>query len=136
SDPQPGEDQALRTELERLGNAEELRAAASQAALALVGDEGPAAGALVDVAAELTGRAARTDPTLASLGARLDASRIELSDLAAELSRYAASIDASPGRLGAANEPLAELTTLGRHLGPPLPGPEAPAGDGPEPTEA
>src|SRR5699024_7950806 len=62
SDPQPGEDQALRTELERLGNAEELRAAASQAALALVGDEGPAAGALVDVAAELAGRAARTDP--------------------------------------------------------------------------
>ena len=136
SDPQPGEDQALRTELERLGNAEELRAAASQAALALVGDEGPAAGALVDVAAELTGRAARTDPTLASLGERLDASRIELSDLAAELSRYADSIDGSPGRLDEANERLAELTSLVRDLGALLPGPEGPAGDVTELLEA
>src|SRR5699024_10587049 len=46
--PQRGEEQALRTELERLGNAEERRPAASQAALALVADEGPAAAALVE----------------------------------------------------------------------------------------
>ena len=129
AEPQPGEDQALRTELERLGNADQLRTAASQASLALVGDEGPAAGPLVDVAAELTARAARTDPTVAPLGERLDAARIELSDLGGELSRYADSIDASPGRLDEAHERLAELTALVRDLGGLLPGPEGPAGD-------
>src|SRR5699024_3176597 len=60
ADPQVGEDEALRTELERLGSAEELRGAAGQAVLALVGDDdGPAAGALLDVAGEVLGRAAR-----------------------------------------------------------------------------
>lgn len=129
-DPQPGEDDALRVELERLGNAEELRGAANQAALALVGDDdGPAAGPLLDVAGEALGRAARTDTTLEPLVERLDATRIELSDVAAELSRYADDIDASPGRLGEANERLHELTVLVRDLGTLLPGTEGPAQD-------
>ncbi|WP_246956268.1 DNA repair protein RecN [Brachybacterium sp. Marseille-Q7125] len=128
ADPQAGEDAALRTEIERLGNAEELRGAAAQAALALVGeDDGPAAGALVDIASQAVGRAARTDQTLAPLGERLDALRIEISDLAAELSRYAEDIDTSPGRIAAANERLHELTVLVRELGPLLPGPDGPA---------
>ena len=129
SDPQPGEDKALKALLERLGNAAELRSAASEAALALVGDDGPAAGSLVDIAAEITTRAARTDAALAPLSERLDAARIELSDLAGELSRYADSIDASPGRLDEANGRLAELTSLVRDLGPLLPGPDGRADD-------
>lgn len=130
TDPQPGEDDALRVELERLGNAEELRGAANQAALALVGDDdGPAAGPLLDVAGEALGRAARTDTTLEPLVERLDATRIELSDVAAELSRYADDIDASPGRLEEANERLHELTVLVRDLGTMLPGADGPAED-------
>lgn len=130
TDPQPGEDDALRVELERLGNAEELRGAANQAALALVGDDdGPAAGALLDVAGEALGRAARTDTTLEPLVERLDATRIELSDIAAELSRYADDIDASPGRLEEANERLHELTVLVRDLGGLLLGADGPAQD-------
>ena len=128
-DPVPGEDQALREELERLGNAEQLRTDADQAATALVGDDGPAAAALLDIAAEAVHRAARTDPQLVPLGERMEAARLELSDLAAELSRYADGIDASPGRLDAANERLHELTTLVRDLGPVLPGPDGPAED-------
>lgn len=129
TDPTPGEDHALRSELERLGNAAELRTAADQAALALVGDDGPAAASLVDIASGAVGRAARTDSTLAPLGERLEAARLELSDLAAELSRYADGIDASPGRLDAANERLHELTALVRDLGPVLPGTVGPPAD-------
>ncbi|AXK44895.1 DNA repair protein RecN [Brachybacterium saurashtrense] len=130
ADPQEGEDEALRAEIERLGNAEELRGAAGQAALALVGDDdGPAAGPLLAVAAESLGRAARTDPTLAPLLERVDAARIELSDVAAELSGYAEDIDASPGRIQEANERLHDLTVLVRDLGGMLPGPEGPSED-------
>ena len=128
ADPQEDEDVSLRAEIERLGNAEELRGAAGQAALALVGDDdGPAAAPLLAVAAEALGRAARTDPTLDPLVERLDSVRIELSDVAAEISRYAEDIDASPGRMEEANERLHELTVLVRDLGAMLPGPEGPA---------
>ena len=107
SDPQEGEDEQLRAEIERLGNAEELREAAAQAALALVGDDdGPAAGPLVALAVETLGRAARTDTTLTPLVERLDAVRLELSDVSAEVSRYADGIDGSPGRIEEANERL------------------------------
>lgn len=128
-DPQPGEDAALRAELERLGSAEQLREGAASAALALVGDDGPSAGSLIDVAAESVGRAARTDPALSPLVERLDAARIEISDLAAELSRYAEDVDASPGRVDLANERLAALTALVRDLGGILPGPDGPSED-------
>ena len=129
-DPQPGEDDALRTELERLGNADELRSAASQAALALVGeDDAPAAAPLLDLAADAVQRAARTDETLAPLQERILAARIELSDLASELSRYAETIDTSPGRLEIAHERLAELTSLVRDLGGALPGEDGPSTD-------
>lgn len=130
SDPQEDEDEALRAEIERLGNAEELRGAAGQAALALVGDDdGPAAGPLVALAAETLGRAARTDATLTPLVERLDAVRLELSDVSAEVSRYADSIDASPSRIEEANERLHELTLLVRDLGGLLAGPDGPAED-------
>lgn len=128
-DPLEDEDTELRRELDRLGSAEELRGAAATAADALVGDDAPSAAALVDIAAQAAERARRTDATLAPLTERLDALRLEISDLAAELSRYAEGIDASPGRSDAANERLAELTALVRDLGALLPGPEGPAED-------
>src|SRR5699024_6337752 len=129
-DPQEHEDDTLRAEIERLANAEELRGAAGQAALALVGDDdGPAAAPLLALAAESLGRAARTDTTLEPLVERMDAVRLELSDVAAEISRYADSIDGSPSRIEEANERLHELTLLVRDLGAMLPGPDGPAGD-------
>ncbi len=128
-DPQPGEDEQLRQDLEKLAGAADLRAAADQAALALAGDDGPAAGPLLDLAAEAVQRGARTDPALAPLADRLLAARDEVSDLAAELSRYADGIDAGPGRLDAANERLHELTVLLRDVGPMIPGADGPAED-------
>lgn len=122
-DPQPGEDEELRAEIARLAHAVDLRAAAEQAGYALVGeDDGPAAGALLDVAVECMSTAARTDPTLEPLLERAEAARIDVSDIAAELSRYAEGIDAAPGRVEEANQRLHELTALVRRIGPALGG--------------
>ncbi|EWS82955.1 DNA repair protein RecN [Brachybacterium phenoliresistens] len=121
-DPQPHEDDDLRAELERLGHAVELREAAVQSSLALVGDDGPSVASLLDLATTAVGTAARTDRALAPLAERLDAVRLDVSDIAAELSRYAEDVEASPGRLDAANERLHELTLLLRDTGAALPG--------------
>lgn len=120
-DPQPGEDDDLRAEIERLAHAVDLRAAAETASYLLIGDDdGPAASSHVDAALTQMRGASRNDSTLAPLVERLDSLRLDLSDLAAELSRYAQGIDASPGRVDEANERLHELTALVRRVGPDL----------------
>ncbi len=119
-DTRPGEDDDLRAELDRLAHAVDLRADAERGSLALVGDDAPSAASLVDVAADAVHAASRTDPELRPLAERLDAARLDLSDIAADLGRYADGIDASPGRLDAANERLHELTVAVRDLGPVL----------------
>lgn len=119
------EDHALREELERLAHAVDLREATERASTALVGeDDGPSATGLLDLALDAVRSAAGTDPALAPLAERLDAARLELSDAAAELSRYAEGIEASPGRLDELNERLHALTVLVRDLGPTLGGAE------------
>ncbi|UYG16558.1 DNA repair protein RecN [Brachybacterium huguangmaarense] len=119
-DSRPGEDDELRAELDRLAHAVDLRADAERGSLALVGDDAPSAVSLVDIAAEAVRAASRTDPELEGLAERLDAARLDLSDIAADLGRYADGIDASPGRLDAANERLHELTVAVRDLAPVL----------------
>ena len=122
-DPQPGEDRALTQEIERLAHAVDLRTAAEAASFALVGeDDGPAASALLDIAAERLATAARTDSSLEALVERAEAVRLEVSDLAAELSRYAESIDAAPGRVDEAHQRLHDLNALVRRVGPQLGG--------------
>jgi DNA repair protein RecN (Recombination protein N) len=123
-DPQPGEDAALRARLERLNHAVDLRAATDQASSALLGEDGPSCTGLLDAALGLLGPASRTDPALEAVVGRLDGVRLDLSDAAAELSRYADGIDASPGSVEQANQRLHELTTLVRDIGPVLGGAE------------
>lgn len=122
-DPQEGEDEALRARLDRLNHAVDLRAAAEQASMLLLGqDDGPAAGSLLDLAIDRVRTASTTDPELEGTLERLESLRLELSDAAADLSRYADGIDASPGSVEQANERLHEVTTLVRDLGPALGG--------------
>lgn len=118
----PHEDDELRGELERLAHAVDLRADAERASLALVGDDGGSAGSLTDIALSAVRSAAALDAELRPLADRLDALRIELSDIAAELGRYADAIDASPSRLDAANQRLHDLTVAVRDLAPTLGG--------------
>jgi DNA repair protein RecN (Recombination protein N) len=119
--PQPAEDVTLAAEIERLANADDLRAAAAIASQALTGDEGEPDAAdalsLVTAARRALQSAADHDPQLAALGNRLVELGHLLTDTALELSSYLASVDADPVRLSVAQERLAVLTGLVRRHG-------------------
>lgn len=119
--PLAGEDRVLVAEVERLANADDLRAAAATASQALTGDESePDAGdalVLVTTARRALESAAAHDPQLAALGARLVELGHLVTDVALELSSYLASVDADPVRLSVAQERLAVLTALVRRHG-------------------
>ena len=119
--PQPGEDAALVAEIERLANADDLRAAAAIASRALTGDEdaldAPDALQLVTGARRSLEVAATHDASLAALCGRLAEVGHLVTDVAMELSSYLASVDADPVRLSVAQERLAALTALVRRHG-------------------
>lgn len=121
-DPQPGEDDALRAEGERLSHADTLRTAAGQALGCLTSDEyaaepGPSVADLVAAARSALGHAAGHDERLRALDERL----VELADLttelAADLTSYLADIDLDPERLETVQQRRAALTTLTRKYG-------------------
>jgi len=116
--PSPGEGEALSAEIERLANADDLRAAAAVAQQALTGDESalesPDALQLVVEARRALEGMAGHDSELAALEARLREASHLLTDVAGELASYLASLDADPVRLSHAQERLAVLTALVR----------------------
>jgi DNA repair protein RecN (Recombination protein N) len=122
-DPVAGEDAELLAEEERLGNAEALRAAATAAHEALLGD--PSGGAYdTQDAVTLLGGARQAleavrqhDAALAALADRLSEAAYLLSDVAAELASYTESLDADPARLAAVQERRAALARLVRAYG-------------------
>jgi DNA repair protein RecN (Recombination protein N) len=121
-DPQPGEDVALAEEVERLGHAEDLRAAAAGAHAALVGDpdgagEVPAAVDAIESARRALEHEGAHDPALAALATRVAEAGYLLSDAAAELSTYLDDLQADPVRLDVAQRRRAELATLTRSYG-------------------
>jgi len=120
-DPQPGEDLELAAEAERLGHAEDLRAAAQAAHDALMGTDDaaapPAAVAHVDLARRGVDAVAGHDEALAALAARLADAGYALADIGADLARYADGIQADPGRLAAVQERRAALASLTRAHG-------------------
>lgn len=116
--PQPGEGVRLAAEIERLANADDLRAAAAKAQRALTGDEDAldatdALQLLVTARRSVEG-VAEHDPQLGALAARLAEVTHLATDLAGELASYLASVDADPARLAAAQDRLAGLTALVR----------------------
>lgn len=121
ADPRPGEDTELAAEAGRLGHAEALASAATEAHGALAGD--PADQEDMDAATLVAGaqralEAVRAhDAALGSLAERLGEVSILLSDVAGELAGYADDLDADPLRLAAVEERRAELTHLTRKYG-------------------
>lgn len=120
-DPQPGEDVDLTAEVERLSHAEDLRAAASGAHTALVGEDDAtadgSASAVVDHARRLLENVGEHDVTLAALATRVAEAGYLLADAAADLSSYVQDLQADPARLEAAQRRRAELGTLTRSYG-------------------
>jgi DNA repair protein RecN (Recombination protein N) len=124
ADPGPDEDVQLRAEEERLSNAEALRAAASAAHEALLGDpsagayERPDATALVGGARQELEAVRQHDQALAGLADRLSEASYLLADVAGELASYTEALDADPARLAAVQERRAALGRLVRAYGP------------------
>jgi DNA repair protein RecN (Recombination protein N) len=118
-DPQPGEDDDLRAEVQRLEHAEGLRLAAAQAAQALAGgvevtDDAPDAAQLLGTARRTLEAQAGVDPGLGDLAARVEEAATLVGDVSAELSAYLSSLDADPARLEAIYERRAALRGLTR----------------------
>jgi DNA repair protein RecN (Recombination protein N) len=118
-DPQPGEDDELRAEVQRLEHAEGLRIAAAQAAEALAGgveetEETPHATELLGAARRTLEAQTSVDPALGDLAARLEEAATLIGDVSAELSAYLSSLDADPARLEVIYERRATLRGLTR----------------------
>jgi DNA repair protein RecN (Recombination protein N) len=131
-EPVEGEDAELRTEEDRLANADALHSAATVAHDALLGDPAsgsydlPDAVSLLGAASQALEAVASHDPALAGLAARLNEASYLVSDAGAELASYLQSVEADPARLAAVQERRAELTRLVRAYGQDAPAPAAP----------
>jgi DNA repair protein RecN (Recombination protein N) len=119
-EPQAGEDEALTTEINRLGHAESLARASTSAHDQLSGDDAGSARDLVSTAAGALDDVAGHDPVLDALRMRVHELAILLDDVAGDLSTYATGIDMDPARLSVVQERLAALTALRRKYGPTL----------------
>ncbi len=121
-DPQSGEDEALRRQIDRLSNLEQLRAATAGALQALASDgDDPFAGdavSLVDAALRELDQVASADARLAKAADSLREVSFGLGDAVRELAGYASDLDSDgPAELEQANERLAQLTALLRGHG-------------------
>ena len=121
--PADGEDIELAAEAERLANADSLHSAATTAHEALVSDpssssyEAADALTLLGSARQALEAAARYDPALGTLAARLGEASYLVSDIAAELASYAGGVEADPVRLAVVQDRRAELSRLIRLYG-------------------
>ena len=116
--PQPGEDATLAAEEARLGFADTLRGAAVQAREMLSAEDGgPDALGAVSGARKLLDGVREHDAEAAALADRLAEVSYLLSDVAADVSSYAAGLDTDPARLAAVSERRAALTALTRKYG-------------------
>jgi DNA repair protein RecN (Recombination protein N) len=118
-DPQPGEDDDLKAEAQRLEHAEGLRAAAQVAYQAVAGtgdgaEEAPTATSLLGAAKRSLEGQSGVDRSLGDLAQRLDEAAILMGDVVAELSSYLDSLDADPARLQTIYERRTELRGLTR----------------------
>jgi DNA repair protein RecN (Recombination protein N) len=117
--PGPGEDLALAAEANRLQSADDLRAAAQSAVLALAGSDDEAGGALACLAAarKALEQTRADDVELATLAGRLAETGYALTDITAELARYLDALDVEPARLEQIAERRARLSVLTRKYG-------------------
>jgi DNA repair protein RecN (Recombination protein N) len=116
-DPQPGEDEALRDEAQRLEHAEGLRAAVQAAYLSLGGsdsDEAADAGSLLSAARRTLESQSGVDRLLGEYAARADEAITLVRELASDLGSYLDELDADPDRLTAVHERRAALRGLTR----------------------
>jgi DNA repair protein RecN (Recombination protein N) len=116
-DPQPGEDDELRAEEQRLAHADGLVTATAQAHADLAGNDGGDATSLLAAASRVLETEREHDPQVAELADRVAELSYLLADLATDLAAYSTSVEADPTRLGWIQERRAALTALTRKYG-------------------
>jgi DNA repair protein RecN (Recombination protein N) len=115
-DPQPGEDDVLREEAQRLEHVEGLRTAAQLAYQVVNGgaDDTPDVTGMLAAARRTLDGQSSLDRTLGELAGRLDEAATLIGDVALELARYLDALDADPARLQEVYERRAALRALTR----------------------
>ncbi|WP_062291917.1 DNA repair protein RecN [Demequina phytophila] len=121
-DPQPDEDAALAAQIEVLEHSEAVRTGVAGAREAIDGDAEITLVVAVDAARRALGDAARHDPALEALEARLAELAYGAADVAHELSSYLDRMDADPARLETLQSRRADLNALMRRIGADLDG--------------
>jgi DNA repair protein RecN (Recombination protein N) len=111
---QPGREDELRAERERLRHVTELAEAAASASGALAPDDGEGATDLVAAAERAVAPLERLAPELAVAGDALRQAELQLRETASELRRFLASLEAEPGRLEHVEGELDRLADLRR----------------------
>ncbi|HTO25190.1 MAG TPA: AAA family ATPase [Gaiellaceae bacterium] len=96
---EPGDEERLRAERERLRHVAELAEGASAAAAALAPDDGDGASGLVGLAERAVAPLERLAPELQRAGDELRDAELRLREVASDLNAFLASLEAEPGRL-------------------------------------
>lgn len=112
----PGEDDALRSERERVKGAEKFLAACTRGEETLYSGEDAVAGRMAAVARDLSALA-QLDPTLAPMVERLRDAQAVVEDVASDLGRYAGGVRFDPERLNEIEERLFLIGRLVRKHG-------------------
>jgi DNA repair protein RecN (Recombination protein N) len=115
-DPQPGEDETLKAEAQRLEHVEGLRTAAQLAYQILGGstDDTPDVNGMLSTAQRTLEAQAGLDAVLGEQSGRLAEAATVIGDVAVDLSRYLDALDADPARLQEVYERRAALRSLTR----------------------
>ncbi len=111
---EPGREETLRAERERLRHVTELAEGAATAAAALAPEDGEGAADLVGSAERAVAPLERLAPELAGAGEALRQAELQLRETASELHGFLASLEAEPGRLEQVESDLDGLADLKR----------------------
>ncbi|MGZ4291343.1 MAG: DNA repair protein RecN [Gaiellaceae bacterium] len=111
---EPGREDELRADRERLRHVTELAQAAASAAAALSPDDGDGASDLTAAAERAVAPLERLAPELEAAGNTLRQAELQLRETASDLKAFLASLEAEPGRLEAVEGELEELSDLRR----------------------
>lgn len=114
--PEPGEEEALRVESQRLAHLDDLVQAAVFARDALTQAAEVGAAGLVAQADSALARVSDRDPQLREARERMARAAADLDDLGLEMSRYLADLEADPARAAYVEERRAALAGLRRRL--------------------
>jgi DNA repair protein RecN (Recombination protein N) len=114
---EPGAEDALRAERDRLRHVGDLAAGAAAAVEAIAPEDGDGAATLVARAEREVGPLEPLAPELRALGDELRDVELRLRDTATELHRFVATLDAEPGRLDHVEAGLDRIATARRRYG-------------------